>query len=217
MSVVTAPRGRRTRRSAGLTAAVALIVLAAALVAVALVVRGTAALAAAGVLAVVAGAASYSLVRRELVLTRRECAVERRDLARSYRDLFDRRAGESAAQQARLRETLGNRVAEEQRTTSRLRDALGSAERRAVGSESMLDDVRRRLAEAEERHAAMAAYVLSETPEDEATVPIQVALETPAVPEWARLEADPVEALLAWEQHAGRVTGTHREEHRKPA
>lgn len=192
--------GRRTHRSARLTVALSLLLLAAVVVAAAVVLGDLVAVSAAAVAALVAGAASYVLVRTEVVAARRACAVERRDLARDYRDLFARRAEETTRQHGRL---------------SR---ALSLTERRASGAEAMLDDVRRRLGEAEDRYAAMEAYVASDTPEDEQTLPVRLVGERgPALPEWARLEADPVAALLAWEEHAGRVSGSWRAEERKQA
>lgn len=199
-----------------MSGALALLCLASVVVVAAVVLQDPLVLALGAGLAVLIGWASYRLLRAEVVATRRECATERRDVARSYRDLFDRRADEVAVQQRRA----ADRLAEEGRTVVRLREAVDTAERRAGSTEAMLDDVRRRLGEAEERFAAMEAYAAGETSEDEMTIPLH-SLEMPAatrvVPEWARLEADPIQALLAWEEHAGRMTGSHAVEERKRA
>ncbi|GGF45088.1 hypothetical protein GCM10011519_18650 [Marmoricola endophyticus] len=194
-----AASGRRTRRSARLTGALSLLVLAGVVVVAAVVLGDLLAVSVAAVAALAAGTTSYLLVRGELLAARRANAVERRDLAREYRDLFARRADETTRQHDRLRE------------------ALGHTERRASGAEAMLGDVRRRLGEAEDRYAAMEAYAVSESREDEQTLPVRLGERGPSLPEWARLESDPVQALLAWEEHAGRVAGAERTELRKHA
>ena len=210
------PHGRRSRRSRRLRLALGLLLGASVLVVAAVVLREPLVLTGAAVLAMAAGWASYRLAGRELIETRRECAAERTGLAESYRDLSARRSAEATEQQQRLT----HRLAEEGRTSARLRSAVSEAERRAGGSEQMLEDVRRRLGEAEQRYAAMESLERLESAEDELTVPVRVLErdEHPRLmPEWARLEADPVEALLAWETHAGRVTGSHAVEERKQA
>ncbi len=198
-------RARKQVRGTRVTAAVLLLVLATLLLAASLALREPVLIGAAGVVALVTGWVGLRLAWNELVLARYEHAVDRTDLARAYRELFDTGAADHGA----FAGAMETRASERERRIAELRQVLSRVETRAVEQASAAREVQARLdraeaqieKEAEDRVArALQAQEASGSPSGP---PARGSVPTP---EWAFLEPDQLSSLLAWEEHARRVT-----------
>ena len=160
---MTSPKARRRQRSARLTTAVALLVLAAALVTWGVLDNVTGLLAGSAVIAVVLGATATRITHSELMESRRDAGRERARLAKEYVALDTARTAEHAEHAG----FLSGRLADRESALHELEEALVAAQRRAADASRKLNaearraelaeeegaDLTRRLDEAEERAA----------------------------------------------------------------
>lgn len=204
------PVSRRKARSRQITAALGVLIVATLVVAGSLVSGDTLVLGVAGALAVLAGWVALRLAWGAVLDSRFEHAADRTRLARTYRTLF----AERAVEQHEFVAQLAGRLAVRDRAIHELRASLVGVEVRAAEAEKSLSTYRLRLTEAEGQIATMGELITHNLMQQQAARkppllghPRAGSLREEVVPEWADLESDPVTALVAWEEHAGDISG----------
>ncbi|MGI9155262.1 MAG: hypothetical protein ACR2FG_01280 [Marmoricola sp.] len=206
------PVSRRKARSARITGALAILAVATLLVGGSLFTGDPMVLGIAGMLGVVGGWVAVQLAWSSVLESRYEHAVDRTRLARTYRGLF----AERAVEQHEFVAVLAGRLATRDLAIHDLRGSLVVVEMRAVEAETSLSTYRRRLTDAEGQIVTMGDLITRNLMEPQAAGkppllgrPRSESLRDEMVPEWADMESDPVDALVAWEEYAGHVAGRH--------
>ncbi|MEZ5191717.1 MAG: hypothetical protein R2734_03820 [Nocardioides sp.] len=149
---MSSPNARRRQRSVRLTAAVALLLVAAAAVAGAVTIGSTLLVSVAAVSAVVLGSIATRITHSELMAARRDAARDRAEQAQAYASLTERRTSENVA----FATGLGRRLTRQETALGQLEEALCSAQKRAADATRQLADTRGALAKAESDNIAYA-------------------------------------------------------------
>ncbi|MCW2757795.1 MAG: putative multidomain rane protein [Nocardioidaceae bacterium] len=211
------PASRREARSSRITAAIALLGAASLMMAGALAVGSTFVVGAAGVFAVAMGWTALRLAWTAVLASRYEHAVDRTELARAYRALFAERAVETAS----FVGTMSDRLAQRDQALHAIEGTVVGIEMRAIEAEASARTAERRLSETTFQLSAMEHLITTQLEEQEQQAARLRELEAneahpllgrrptpeqrPVAPEWAALERDPIDALMAWERHADQV------------
>lgn len=214
------PASRRKARSWRITTGVGLLGLATLVVASTqasgdlFVVRG------AGVFALVVGWVALQLASNGIVRTRFEHAADRTEIARAHRTLLEERAQEHRAFVA----AMSARLTVRDETIHSLQGSLVGSRTRVVEAERAVSTVRGRLADAESQIASLEEQVVAAHQErtaaqaqqqDTVVLPRKLPLlglvadpvRVGVAPELADMSADPIAALLAWEEHSDLLAG----------
>ncbi len=188
---------RRRQRSTRLAVAVSLLMISALLVGGAAIGQSAILLSIAAATAVALGAAATKITHSELIQTRIEWARDRAQQAQAY----DRITEQRNAENAELRDTLTERIAERQKLIHELEGELAMAHKNLAATKARLGTEARRADQAEARMVAEGARL--EDAEQRAAEAIVLAAELEQEVNDLRAE------LVAWEataSAAARVT-----------
>lgn len=213
------PVTRRKARTWRITVAVGVLAAATLVLAGALVTADRFVVSSAGVLALACGWGALRLGWTAVVQSRYEHAVDRTELARAYRSLLAERSVEHQTFAA----GMSTRLTQRDRVIHHLEGSLLRVEMRAIEAETTVRTFRCRLTDAEGQIAAMEDLITAARQAQAGEQALDRAAESNkppllgrrpseplrdrVVPEWADMDVDVVNALLAWEEQVGNRAG----------